>query len=113
VYAVFGLCQAGFIFLSAFAVAIASYFASKTLHNNMLDNIVRSPMQFFDTTPLGRILNRFSKDIDMIDEAIPRSIRSFLMTLLTVFSTIAIATPISSREHFTIPTVWALVTRVA
>ena len=62
----------------------------------MLKNILRSPMSFFDTTPLGRILNRFSKDIYTIDEVIPRSIRSFLFTSLRVVSTlivIIIATP--------------------
>lgn len=97
VYAVFGLVQACFVFLSSFSIAIASFFASRSLHVNILNNILRSPMTFFDTTPLGRILNRFSKDMNVIDETIPRSIRTFLMTLFTVFSTImvvAIATPI-------------------
>ena len=63
----------------------------------MLANIMRSPMSFFDTTPLGRILNRFSKDIYLIDEVVPRSIRSFIWTFLSVLSTIiviVIATPI-------------------
>ncbi len=97
IYAVFGLSQAIFVFFSSFSIAIASYLASKTLHRKLMDNILRCPMSFFDTTPLGRILNRFSKDINVIDETIPRSIRSFLMTILSVFSTIivvSIATPI-------------------
>ena len=54
-------------------------------------------MSFFDTTPLGRILNRFSKDIYLIDEIVPRSIRMFIWTFLSVLSTIiviVIATPI-------------------
>lgn len=97
IYAIFGLTQAVFIFLSSFAIAIASFFASRSLHSSMLNNILHSPMAFFDTTPLGRILNRFSKDVNIIDETIPRSIRSFLMTVFMVFSTIiviTIATPI-------------------
>ena len=62
----------------------------------MLKNILRSPMSFFDTTPLGRVLNRFSKDIYTIDEVIPRSIRMFLFTLFRIISAllvIVIATP--------------------
>lgn len=63
----------------------------------MLKNILHSPMSFFDTTPLGRILNRFSKDIYTIDEVIPRTLRAFISTFLSVISTvivILIATPI-------------------
>jgi ATP-binding cassette subfamily C (CFTR/MRP) protein 1 len=35
--------------------------AAKQLHNEMLRNVFLSTMAFFDTTPLGRIVNRFSK----------------------------------------------------
>ena len=74
-YAGLGISQALFVLLGTFALAIGGIFASKLLHNRMLESLLRSPMSFFDTTPLGRILNRFSKDIYVIDEAIPRSMR--------------------------------------
>lgn len=45
-------------------------------------------MSFFDTTPLGRVINRFSKDIYTIDEQIPQTVRSYLGTMAKVISTI-------------------------
>ena len=50
------------MFLARFGVR-----ASKKLHDDVLDSVLRSPMSFFDTTPTGRILSRFSKDLYSID----------------------------------------------
>uniref|UniRef100_A0A8C2Z5V6 ATP-binding cassette, sub-family C (CFTR/MRP), member 2 n=1 Tax=Cyclopterus lumpus TaxID=8103 RepID=A0A8C2Z5V6_CYCLU len=62
----------------------------------LLNNILRVPMIFFDTTPIGRVVNRFAKDIFTVDEAIPQSFRSWLLCLLGVVGTlfvICLATP--------------------
>ena len=40
---------------------------SAIFHHSLLWGVMRSPMSFFDITPIGRILNRFSKDIESID----------------------------------------------
>ena len=58
---------------------------------------MRAPMSFFDTTPLGRIVNRFSKDMDVIDETLPRAVSDFLWCLLEVIGmivAISYATPL-------------------
>lgn len=46
--------------------------AALILHLILLTNVLKLPMIFFDTTPQGRILTRFSKDIDALDVVIPR-----------------------------------------
>ena len=96
IYALFSAGQIVSVLVASFSLAIAGVSASRALHSRMLKNILRSPMSFFDTTPLGRVLNRFSKDIYLVDEVVPMSIRTFFFTGLRIFSTIlviVIATP--------------------
>ncbi|XP_050518318.1 probable multidrug resistance-associated protein lethal(2)03659 isoform X1 [Diabrotica virgifera virgifera] len=52
--------------------------ASTKMHNMMFENIVYSPMRFFNINPSGRILNRFSKDIGALDEVLPMTIMDTL-----------------------------------
>lgn len=46
--------------------------SSINLHNQIFGNILSATMRFFDTNPSGRILNRFSKDMGIVDEILPR-----------------------------------------
>ncbi|GFT34184.1 multidrug resistance-associated protein 1 [Nephila pilipes] len=92
VYGGLGAGQAIGIFVGSFAVAYGTLTASNVLHNGVLTNVLKSPMSFFDTTPLGRIVNRFAKDVDTVDVTIPMTLRSWLSCLLQVISTIIVIT---------------------
>ncbi|XP_056384893.1 ATP-binding cassette sub-family C member 2-like [Hyla sarda] len=97
VFGALGVAQAIFVFLSAFLIAAGTVRASRLLHSQLLRNILHVPMQFFDTTPSGRIVNRFAKDIFTVDETIPLSFRYWIECFLEVISTLFIicfATPI-------------------
>ncbi len=56
---------------SSIGIVSLSLSLSQTLHNKMLESVTRAPMEFFDSNPLGRIINRFSKDTACADGAVP------------------------------------------
>ena len=89
VYGGFGFAQALCVLLASFFLAFGAYGASRHLHRALLVNIMHSPMSFFETTPLGRIVNRFSKDVYVIDDIVPRVFGTFLKTFMNVVSTLA------------------------
>lgn len=97
VYGGIGLGQGLFTFCLSITVTIGTILASRRLHRKLLTNIMHSPMSFFDTTPLGRIVNRFSKDIDVVDETLPRAVTDFLWCSFEVVGmivAISYATPL-------------------
>lgn len=58
--------------------------ASKLLHDTMARTVLRSPMSFFETTPVGRIINRFSSDINELDDGLPNAFIELLRTLVNL-----------------------------
>lgn len=56
------------------------------MHTHLLTNVIRWPMEVFDQTPIGRILNRFSKEIEVVDVTLPQNLRSWLLQFFSVTS---------------------------
>lgn len=67
--------------------AIGGLRASKLLHAFLLHHVVAAPLRYFDTTPVGRIMSRFSKDIDTLDQLLPQLIINFVWLLFEVTKT--------------------------
>ena len=79
VYAALSISSAISVGFATTIVAFGAYRASKKLHDSFLFSLLRSPMSFFDTTPMGRILNRLSKDIERIDNDVPGKMSHFVI----------------------------------
>ena len=97
VYGGFGLAQFIAVLIAAFLLTFGCLKASRNLHQNLLRNIMHCPMSFFETTPTGRLMNRFSKEVNTVDEKIPNTMRDFFETfvgVLGVFFIISYTTPV-------------------
>ncbi|NXP73824.1 MRP3 protein, partial [Ramphastos sulfuratus] len=90
VYAALGLLQGLIVLISSFILAMGGINAARTLHTALLENKFHTPQSFYDTTPTGRIINRFSKDIYIIDEVIPQTVLMALGTFFTSLSTLIV-----------------------
>lgn len=92
VYGVLGGIQGVLVFLYAIILSLGMVTAAGRLHHKMLRKILRAPMAFFDTTPVGRITNRFSADIDIMDNTLPLTFRITLNSLFLALSTLIVCT---------------------
>lgn len=91
-YAMLGLASTVFIFALGLSMGTMAYFASKNLYGGAVRNVFFAPMSFFDTQPLGRIMGVFGKDIDIVDNQLPDSLRMQVFTLLSLIGSVVIIT---------------------
>lgn len=67
-----------FAIFSDLGPKVGGVIAAASLHRYLLTGILRTPSHFFDTTPVGRILSRFSKDVDVLDNTLPTQLTAGL-----------------------------------
>ncbi|RMZ89115.1 hypothetical protein DV736_g3657, partial [Chaetothyriales sp. CBS 134916] len=89
-YAGLGLSQALLMFIFSTLLSTSGTNASKTMLHRAMTRVLRAPMSFFDTTPLGRITNRFSKDVDSMDNSLTDAMRMYFLTLAMITSVFAL-----------------------
>lgn len=86
IYALLGVSQTLFILIGTWLLNIGCLRASAALHTKALGAVFRTPISFFELTPLGQVLNRLTKDVDTSDVVLISSVRLFAIEL---FRTVA------------------------
>ncbi|OJD32507.1 abc transporter family protein [Diplodia corticola] len=90
IYVALGLLQAMLIFAFSAAVSLLGARASRTMLDQATTKVIAAPQSFHDAQPLGRLVNRFSKDVDVMDNELPDALRMFLYTLAIILSVFAL-----------------------
>lgn len=91
VYAIFGLSSSLLSFIRG--IVMWTYLAicgSKAIHDLMAKRVLRAPMSFFERTPVGRIMNRFTNDINKVDDTLPRVFSIFFASSVRTIFTLGI-----------------------
>lgn len=97
IYAAFGIGACVIIVAQTLILMVyCAIHGAKLLHDRMLQSVIRAPMSFFETTPLGRIINRFSNDVYRVDQVLARTFSMFFGNATKVMYTllvISVSTP--------------------
>ncbi|WWD20615.1 hypothetical protein CI109_105091 [Kwoniella shandongensis] len=90
VYSAITLGSAVLGILSGIVGSWGSYRAALTLHDRLLDSVLRATVRFFNVTPLGRIINRFSKDVETLDGSLNQSLEIVIVYFANLVSAIVV-----------------------
>ena len=85
------------VFARVYCLTYYSFKGTKKLHEDMVERVMKAPVNiYFDTTPLGRVLNRFSKDLSVVESTMVYEIGTGYVNfynLLSIFAVAAFAVP--------------------
>lgn len=90
IYGTIAVANTLFSFMRAFLFAYGGICAAKTIHSKLLKSVMKGKILFFDTTPIGQILNRFSSDLYTVDDSLPFILNIFLANLFGVVGPLAV-----------------------
>ncbi|KAI9024263.1 P-loop containing nucleoside triphosphate hydrolase protein [Hyaloraphidium curvatum] len=90
IYVALGMTQAACILGMGLALSYQGRTAAKKMHEVALHKVMHAPTYFFDRTPVGRIMNRFSRDVEMADNSLPEAWRMVLTTFANAISTLVL-----------------------
>jgi ABC-type multidrug transport system fused ATPase/permease subunit len=90
VYAGLGAAQVMMMFAFMVSLSIYGTRASKNMLQQAVTRVLRAPMSFFDTTPLGRITNRFSRDVDVMDNTLTDAMRMYFFSVGSIIAVFAL-----------------------
>jgi ABC-type multidrug transport system fused ATPase/permease subunit len=96
IYGLIGLCYMCVSLLREFILFGGSLSASWKIHKRLLESVTRAKFRFFDSTPLGQIMNRFSKDIESVDQEIAPvavGVVHCLASVISIVILISVITP--------------------
>ncbi|XP_065696871.1 multidrug resistance-associated protein 1-like isoform X1 [Patagioenas fasciata] len=95
IYGLLGFTQGLLVCCGAYVLTRGSLSASRALHRQLLDNVLHLPLQHFETNPVGQIINRFTKDLFIVDLRFHYYLRTWLNCTLEVIGTILVITSAS------------------
>ena len=114
VYSGLSLAKSLIVFMGNLIFVLMFIKATKRLHNKLLLRVMRSDLKFFESTPNGRIINRFTKDIEATEESIPNAVKSlidYILNLSSIVFIISSSTPLVFLALIPVIVVYVLVQR--
>ncbi|CAF4848492.1 unnamed protein product [Pieris macdunnoughi] len=97
VYGGLGIGQAIASVVAVIMLLLGCWRAAKILHEGLIKNVLKAPLQTFEKTPIGRILSRFGKDVDVVDTTLPMQLSDWWYCAGQVLGTlfvISVSTPV-------------------
>ncbi|KAK7097996.1 hypothetical protein V1264_004891 [Littorina saxatilis] len=95
VYGIFGVLQVVLLLAYNALYWVRTIQASSRLHDRMIRKLFRAPMAFFDTTPIGRIMNRVSTDMEIVDNLMPIIFRDLVSTFTVLLASVVVLVVVS------------------